>query len=113
MKTIKLRLVADWQDIDVVFDNEIPDSDYIENDDCVQGIWVNEDFVPLDIFARYGGAWVGSRPDCVDEEGNDVIVHGVSVDLSYPYLIEINDSTQQIRVWKELGAWYSGDSADE
>jgi hypothetical protein len=113
MKSVRVKLIADWQDIDVVFDNEVPDSDYIEDSDCVQGIWYNEEFIPLDIFARYGNAWVGSRPDCVDENGETVIVHGVSVDLSYPYFIEVDDASQQIRLWKEVDAWYSGGNADD
>lgn len=105
MKKIKVKAVTDWCDIDIQFNEDC--TDYTDNEQCVQGIYVDNEFINLDIFARYNTSWTGSAPEAIDEYGNDVSIHGVSTDLSYPYLVEINDSTQQLRLWKETEAWYS------
>ena len=108
-RKIKVKLIADWQDISINYDEpeceDLEDSEYY-----AQGIYIDNEFVNLDIFARYGTMWTGSAPEAEDENGNAVSIHGVSTDLSYPYLIEVNDASQQIRVWKETDAWYSGEN---
>ena len=104
MTKIKVKLIADWQDIAILVD--APEVDDFENNELPQGIYIDNEFVDLSTFARYGTVWTGQAPDAEDEEGNAVSIHGVSTDLSYPYLIEVDDASQQIRVWKEIGAWY-------
>ena len=97
MKKIKLEMVADWQEIDEVYEND---------GEPVLGVWVGDGdestFIELEKFIRYGIPWMGDAPECEDINGNEIKVHGIGCDMSVPYFIEINDSTQEIRLWGEM-----------
>ena len=90
MGNLVLTQIADWQAIDEIY----------ENNDVIMGVWVDNTFLELDKFVRFGTPWFGEAPKCVNEYGQEIIVHGVSTDIYYPYYIQLNDSCDYARLWR-------------
>ena len=90
--SIKLKLVEDWQPISIIPVEETYN----------QGIYVDNEFVDLDMFMRYGTHWLGEAPECYDEDNNKIEVVGVSNTIWAPYFIEVDDNTQEVRIWMEV-----------